>query len=1211
MPYVAETETLVNTTAAGEQTSSSATVLKDGSYVVVWTSAGAVMAQHFAADGKKIGSEFTVIAPARLTGSPVVTATDDGGYVVTWQTFGEAVNSIINLTRQFGADDAPKTESGIQIGSLSKVGAQVSVTSFGSQIFYSWDVGENTTRSIKGRFYDTKTGLFGAELTLAPAGGYGKSMPAVTALKDGTFVLTYSSAMEDGSGLGIYALRFRSDGTPVTTGNPASQSVTGGFRVNTTVTNNQRNPSIAALEDGGFVIVWMSGAAIMAQRYGADGNAVGGEVNIATIGNTLMPLMMKVVALKEGGFFVVWHELGKDANGAAVMGQFVDAGGRLSGASFVVNKLTAGDQYLASATQKGFDILLTWSDSTQDGDGLGVMKQVIRKQADLTDQDETITGTSSDETFVTDPGGVSAGDSINGGGGTDTIVLAAAGTMDVTLPRVFSGIERLAGSPGNDVFIVSAERLEGLQKIDGAGGNDILRMKNTGTLDLSMMELVSIEKIEGTAGNDTIVGSAGRDIIDGGAGEDGMTGGAGDDTYYVDNASDSVTEREAGGNDDIVASVSYTLLAHIERLTLSGSGDLTARGNELDNVLVGNDGKNTLTGGLGNDDLDGGKGADLMVGGQGFDRYHVDDAKDIVDEAADNGGGRDTVVSTISFSLSGPAVRGEVENLTLAGEDDLDGIGNAIRNFITGNNGENELRGLAGNDQLDGGDRGRARDILVGGAGDDFYIVYGEEDIIDERADGGEGRDSVSASCSFDFESDNIRGDVEDLFLTGAGDFIGAGNRLANDIYGNEGNNILMGRDGDDLLDGGLGNDVLIGGTGNDTYFVSDQNDVVDERDGNGIDTVESFISYSLNARSNANILGAVENLILSRSASNIDGTGNELANQITGNAASNTLTGLGGDDRLDGGGGDDRLVGGVGNDTYIVDSVGDVVSEANGLGRDLVLSSVSFSLSDATRAIGAIENLTLTGTAANGTGNALDNVLIGNDLQNVLTGLSGNDILNGGKGADVLLGGKGSDIYYVDNMADLVDETGGRKGETDTVYSSVSFDFSDPMQAAGAVENLVLTGTAVSGTGNGLDNVLTGNGTNNILSGGAGNDLLIGGLGSDTLTGGSGADTFRFDTMPNARTNLDTITDFRSGEDTVLLENAIFTSLRATGKLGKTFFAVGTDGLAKDRDDFLIYNSKTGALMYDADANGKGAAMQIAWLGKNLQVSSTDFTVI
>ena len=180
--------------------------------------------------------------------------------------------------------------------------------------------------------------------------------------------------------------------------------------------------------------------------------------------------------------------------------------------------------------------------------------------------------------------------------------------------------------------------------------------------------------------------------------------------------------------------------------------------------------------------------------------------------------------------------------------------------------------------------------------------------------------------------------------------------------------------------------------------------------------------------------------------------------------------------------------------------------------GSDTVQSSISFSLADPVHAIGDIENLTLTGTAAiNATGNALDNVLIGNSGANILTGLDGNDTLNGGGGADHMFGGTGNDTYVVDNAGDVVDETGG--SGSDTVQSSVSFSLADPVHAIGDIENLTLTGTAnINATGNALDNVLIGNSGANVLTGLDGNDTLNGGAGADKMLGGAGNDTYVVD---------------------------------------------------------------------------------------------------
>jgi Ca2+-binding RTX toxin-like protein len=228
-----------------------------------------------------------------------------------------------------------------------------------------------------------------------------------------------------------------------------------------------------------------------------------------------------------------------------------------------------------------------------------------------------------------------------------------------------------------------------------------------------------------------------------------------------------------------------------------------------------------------------------------------------------------------------------------------------------------------------------------------------------------------------------------------------------------------------------------------------------------------------------------------------LNGTGNELNNVITG-----TL----GDNILDGGLGADTLIGGAGNDTYVVDNVGDVITEALNAGTDLVQSSINWTL-------GAnLDSLTLTGIAnINGTGN---------NSNNTITGNAGNNVLDGGGGTDTLSGGLGNDTYMVNQTTGLtINEAAG--AGTDTVVSTVTYTLGTN------IDNLTLAGTsAINGTGNTLDNILIGNAAANTLNGGAGSDQLTGGAGNDILTGGLGNDTFNF----SAVFGKDTVTDFSAG---------------------------------------------------------------------------------
>ena len=183
------------------------------------------------------------------------------------------------------------------------------------------------------------------------------------------------------------------------------------------------------------------------------------------------------------------------------------------------------------------------------------------------------------------------------------------------------------------------------------------------------------------------------------------------------------------------------------------------------------------------------------------------------------------------------------------------------------------------------------------------------------------------------------------------------------------------------------------------------------------------------------------------------------------------------------------------------------------------------------------VENLALMGTATNGTGNSGNNVLTGNSANNTLNGGGGNDTLNGSTGFDTLIGGLGNDIFQIDSTTDVITENVNEG--TDTIQSSVTFS----LATFPNIENLTLTGSsAINGTGNTANNVLTGNAANNLLSGDTGNDILTGAAGKDTLTGGAGIDKFGYKTLTDSLlANYDLITDFNAttGNDLFLVTTA------------------------------------------------------------------------
>ena len=540
----------------------------------------------------------------------------------------------------------------------------------------------------------------------------------------------------------------------------------------------------------------------------------------------------------------------------------------------------------------------------------------------------------------------------------------------------------------------------------------------------------------------------------------------------VDQPSLSHLRSIAGANGETVRTAAATL--DLTHTPVSGGISITSTNTAGTTFTVAD-----ITTGL---HVIGGAGNDTLVG-QGFaftaGQRAAIFAQGSVETIQDQSGTYSTTNGTISGTEGSDIIDGShtAPGQTFATNDSDTIFGYGGNDLIRGLGGNDRLFGGTGNDTIDGGS---GADVMIGGDGNDTYTVDNVGDVVTEtnaNATTG-GIDRVNSSVTF-----ALGANIENLYLTGTAAIDGTGNDLANSITGNAASNTLYGLGGNDNLNGLAGADTMNGGDGNDIYAVDNVGDVVIETNADaatgGIDRVSSSISYGLGAN--------VENLYLIGTAK-IDGTGNELANYILGNSA---------DNRIDGGGGADTMSGGAGNDTYIVDNAGDRVSEGVGSGTDLVVSSANFTLS------ANVENLTLSGSAAiNGTGNALDNVMIGNGAANSLNGLAG---------ADTMIGGDGNDIYTVDNFGDVVIETNAdaATGGIDRVSSSISYEL------GANVENLILTGTAkIDGTGNGLANSITGNAANNTLYGLGGNDNLNGLAGADTMIGGDGNDIYAVDNV-------------------------------------------------------------------------------------------------
>jgi Ca2+-binding RTX toxin-like protein len=495
---------------------------------------------------------------------------------------------------------------------------------------------------------------------------------------------------------------------------------------------------------------------------------------------------------------------------------------------------------------------------------------------------DTLVGGAADDTYYLHvSNGFAAGFSTyveSADAGVDTLIYDFTGIAGVGTPELAANLDNAVlsnleaggtyAATGNDLAnVISASDPDVLAHLQlfGLGGDD------------SLVGNPASDYLQGGAGNDTLLGGAGNDQILGDDGVDSMVGGAGDDSYpgYQPGV-DFVVEDPGEGTDwlYVVYAGEFTLPENFENFRIQGTSDVAgevhgnaadnyidtvlfnASGNLQDVAIDGGGGSDTINGQAGNDSLDGGSGADVMVGSTGNDLYIVDDAGDAVLESG--GGGSDTVLVSVTYALPD-----NVEDLVLTGSQDLDGSGNLLANHLTGNSGSNVLDG------------GLAIDTMQGGAGDDFYIAT-RGDVITENA--AQGTDTVVVSANWILGTN-----LEDLVLSGFGNYSAVGNTVANQMIGNTGRNAMDGSGGNDQLFGDYGADTLIGGIGNDALS-----------GGAGTDSVD-------------------------------------------GGAGLDTLEGEGGNDTLVGGAGADVLAGGAGSDVLVWDALDAVADDAidGGAGKD------------------------------------------------------------------------------------------------------------------------------------------------------------------------------------------------------------------------------------------------------------------------------------
>jgi Ca2+-binding RTX toxin-like protein len=619
------------------------------------------------------------------------------------------------------------------------------------------------------------------------------------------------------------------------------------------------------------------------------------------------------------------------------------------------------------------------------------------------EQDNTLRGSWGDDVIW----GRGGNDLLEGDVGNDRLIGGAG--ADVLYGNVdFLGyldlVGRLLGPIGADLIQQAKDMAAGDPVFSAGDGFDVASYEtatsgvvasltnpaiNTG--DAAGDTYILIEGLAGSAFDDTLIGTAGwgaeaHNRLEGGAGNDTLIGLGGDDDY------DGGT-----GNDTAVLSenrAAYTITYDAATLTFtltSASGVNHVKGVEtlqfadgtlsVASLFAGGDNNDSLTGTAGQDDLNGGGGNDALRALGGDDR--LDGAAG--DDLLSGGDGNDTLIGGVgrdaaSYADATAAVRVDLgatgaQATGGGGTDTLtwieDVVGSTFADTLIGNAGDNALHGGAGDDQLIGLG---GNDTFDGGAGIDTVSFAANVNSITTVDLALTGPQSVGG-----FEGLDTFVNIENVVASSYWGGTLKGDSGANWLTGGINPSTLMGRGGDDVLDGHNG--------WQDTASYAEASTGV---------TVDLAISGPQNTGEGNDTLIGIENL-----------TGSAFGDTLKGTSGDNILIGGAGDDTLFGRGGFNRLDGGDGIDTvFYVDAATGVqvnLNPGSAFNQDTLIN---------------IENVV---------GSAFADTLTGDAGANALSGGAGNDVFTGGLGRDSLTGGAGNDVFDYNALADSTVGAGNR----------------------------------------------------------------------------------------------------------------------------------------------------------------------------------------
>jgi len=1199
-------------------------VLPDGTALVAWvrqvgqwSNETETYSRWIGPDGKPVGADFLVnTTTTEFQSRPVATATAQGKVFLAWESGdggdgdGVGLRGVVldPLDQTPGSDfliNPVAVGSGIFAGQCNQFQVSLNALNDGRvfALWTSYDGSDGDGYAVRGRFFGGDGTALGNDFVINSTSLGGQYEPQSTELSDGRILATYSSTDE-------------ADGTP---GNIRARIIgtDGGFSENDFVLNStpggyQRYVDVSALTDGSALVTWFSSGVFTPDPSGGNPTFAPGEVRARIIGADSLPLgpdfqvnsteliaaytKPVVTTLIDGRALVVWYsgDAG-DGDWGCLRGRLISSDGQLIESDFVINTTDLNNQCSpAAAALPDGRALVTWT--SDDGVATGAqIRGVFINPIIGHDGSDVLQGTSGQDMLMS----LAGDDSVDGGLGDDQLMGGA-------------GNDLLTGGMGNDVM-------------DGGVGSDRAYFTGTGaaTVNLSLTKaqitgygtdtIMNVEHVTSGTGSDQLTGNELNNSLASGAGNDTLSGGLGIDTLD------------------------------------GGTGDDWLDGGVGGDTLVGGDGSDTLTGGLGNDTLDGGFGNDTLEGGIGNDAVVAGDGDDLIiggdgagDDSYAGGAGIDTVKYTsalagitINLAAAVNQAQSTIADTANIGADQLSGIENIIAgdfaDNLTGDAIANDIRGEGGNDTIDGGTGddtlvgGVGNDSIVGGAGNDTAVfslarsaykvsVVSGQIRVEASSGGTDGVDLLSGIETLKFADQSVSA----LSVTGTSN--AKPTAVSSILTTPEDTALVFTKDhfafkDSDLSDslqavtittlptkGSLklnGTSVAVGQSISATDIAAGKLSFMPVDNANGsayakvgfkVSDGQDFSTLSYNLTVNVSAVNdatffsnpslslfGTEDVVLKGTvkATDVD-IGDKIAYLISTPATQGSVTISSATGAFvytpgkDANGADSFVVTATDSKSAPVTqtvnvtlaAVNDAPKVANAVTTPIsITEGVAFSYTLPTGTVIDVDDKTLTFSA---------------------TGLPS------WMGIDSQTGRLSATPGY--NAAD----TASLKV---TIKATDSGGLSAAMPLTIKVVNTpMIVGTAgadsiTAGTGN---DSISGGAGNDTLSGGAGNDTLVGGAGADVLTGGAGSDRFVFDAILGD-SNIDTITDFVTKTDKIVLSAQFFNAFKGSGA-GSPITAgnlvVGAGATAKDSNDYLVYDIGTDMLYYDADGNGSGGAV-------------------